>query len=352
MVLKTGMNALAVLVCILMHSGWCRGDPTHEPTAQPTSAPTNLPTKPPTKPPTIQTCVADTVPPDLTCPSDMTLLHMDTPVRLPSFLVQTVSEDFCGVASKVQTPAPGTVLAVNTTTQVNITVTDPSKNANVCPVLVTVKESSLLYQTTFQIAGGRSERQSRQFTLPTESTGYIQAVTGTLNTNLYYYSEVIRSVLSVGSTPADPKNLDHARSIAVIRQKLPAVVAGLGEPAAGDGVVLLSHQVDLQQEPERPHLDLVRFQAHNDRGRLVGGSVGVVVVAKEAAQLEGSTLASLSRFGGGGGWSRRLKSGRTCDTAGGGGGGRRRHERVDRFDGAQQHDDNGNSRKEAACDHA
>jgi HYR domain len=202
MVVKTGLNALAVLVCILMHSGWCRGDPTHEPTA----APTNLPTKPPTKSPTIQTCVADTVPPDITCPSDMTLLQMDVPVRLPSFLVQTVSQDFCGVASKVQTPAPGTVLAVNTTTQVNITVTDPSKNANVCPVLVTVKESSLLYQTTFQIAGGRSERQSRQFSLPTESTGYIQAVTGTLSTNLYYYSEVIRSVLSVGSTPADPNN--------------------------------------------------------------------------------------------------------------------------------------------------
>jgi hypothetical protein len=223
--MKPALSVWAALVGVSMHSGTCRGDPTFERTTAPaTAAPTNLPTGLPTLQPISLSeasgaCTADSVPPVLTCPSDVTLLEMDTPVRLPTFLVQTVSEDECGVATKVQHPAPGTVVAANTITRVNITVTDPSGNSNLCSVLVDVQKSSLLYQVTFQLAGRRAERQSRQFSIPTQSTGYIQAITGTLNKNLYYYSEVVRAVLSEGSTPADPNSASLDRLLIQWRRK-------------------------------------------------------------------------------------------------------------------------------------
>lgn len=116
-------------------------------------------------------------------------------------------DDACGVASLTQIPVAGTTLAVNTTTLVNVTAMDFKGNTNQCTIRVDVMPSVLLYQTTFAIRGKRSEAQQRSFVVPNarEGGGLIHAITGTLNKNLYYYSEVVRVVLvKEGATETDP----------------------------------------------------------------------------------------------------------------------------------------------------
>jgi hypothetical protein len=192
----------------------CRGDTTEAPTAVPTTeAPTRNPTEVPSSAPSDE-CNLDSMAPDLTCPTGTVTLHrLDAapPVKVPSFLLGQASvvsvDDACGVASLTQVPVAGTTLAVNTTTLVNVTAMDFKGNTNQCTIRVEVMPSVLLYQTTFAIRGKRSEAQQRSFVVPNtrEGGGFIHAITGTLNKNLYYYSEVVRVVLvKEGATETDP----------------------------------------------------------------------------------------------------------------------------------------------------
>jgi PT repeat len=207
---------LLLLSCCVVHRqrGWCHAGPTAEPTKQPTKSPTDLPTRFPTAVPSSapsDACNVDATPPDLTCPTTtVTLLGLATSaVALPGLVSRADTDDACGISSFTQVPTAGTMMAVNTTTLVNVTSVDFKGNTNECTIRVQVIPSTLLYQTTFLIQGKRSEAQQRSFVVPTNATlpgeGVIHAITGTLNKNLYYYSEVVRGVLvQKGANATEP----------------------------------------------------------------------------------------------------------------------------------------------------
>jgi hypothetical protein len=131
------------------------------------------------------------------CPEPATVLG-STKLTLPD---GTADAEFCGTATVTlsQSPPTGTALALNSVTNVTITATDTSSNAELasCSYSVLVPPVALLYQTTFQIRGKSRADKFQDFRVPNaENGGLIHSVTGRLNKNLYYYSEVVRSVLS------------------------------------------------------------------------------------------------------------------------------------------------------------
>jgi HYR domain len=203
---------LLLLSCCVVHRrrGWCHAGPTAAPTKSPTDLPTRYPTAAPSSAPT-DACNVDATPPDLTCPtSTVTLLGLAaSAVALPDLVSRADTDDACGISSFTQVPTAGTMLSVNTTTLVNVTAVDFRGNTNECTIRVQVLPSTLLYQTTFLIQGKRAEAQQRSFVVPTNATfsggGVIHAITGTLNNNLYYYSEVVRAgLVQKGANATEP----------------------------------------------------------------------------------------------------------------------------------------------------